>query len=161
MHLCISGPATALADIPEVYELLAGVVMHTDRGSAARSPIAPVRTSPLLRGGPFACTWPSRSVRHLRSVLSSTSHPWASHIAEVIVGLVQGFSAWSSPFPFVTPSRQFIFPRGVLAPGELLVSAISLGAYWPLGARGVLARGDHEFPPLSLGAFWPLLLRCW
>ena len=30
MHLCISGPATALADIPEVNELLAGIVARVD-----------------------------------------------------------------------------------------------------------------------------------
>jgi hypothetical protein len=31
MHLCISGPATALADIPEVNELLAGVLACADK----------------------------------------------------------------------------------------------------------------------------------
>jgi hypothetical protein len=38
MHLCISGPATALADIPEVNELLAGVLACADK-VLAQTPI--------------------------------------------------------------------------------------------------------------------------
>jgi hypothetical protein len=51
MHLCISGPATALADIPEVNELLAGVLACADKVFAQTAIYFPAPA--LQQHGPY------------------------------------------------------------------------------------------------------------